>query len=155
MEASLFSGCPDMSPPPNLLIRGGASRLAKEHASQSVFIQRMGRCVAVWREWQRVHTIGHSANRPSLAPFVTRKERVRGWYSSERLEGGVSCACVGHRTRQTVCVVYTSGQGRSKPSAEVQALVGHCAFFVSLLRPARCSAIGACCVIPGVLNAVT
>ena len=90
-------GCPDMSPPPNLLIRGGASRLEKEHASQSVFIQRMGRCVAVWREWQRVHTIGQCE--PSLAPFVTRKERVHGWYSSERLVGGVSCACVGPRTR--------------------------------------------------------
>lgn len=67
-----------MSPPPNLLIRGGASRLAKEHASQSVFIQRMGRCAAVWREWQRVHTIGHSANCPWLRSLHERYASAAG-----------------------------------------------------------------------------
>lgn len=68
--------CPNMSPPPNLLIRGGASRFEKEHASQSVFIQRTGRCVAVWCEWQRVHTIGQYE--PSLAAFVKRKKNIHG-----------------------------------------------------------------------------
>lgn len=90
------SSDPNMSPPPNLLIRGGASWL-EEHVSQSVSIQRTGRYVTVWCEWQRVHTIGQYE--PSLAAFVTRNKNIRGSYLSESPGQDVSCACADPRTR--------------------------------------------------------
>lgn len=137
-----------MSPPPNLLIRGGASRFEKEHASQSVFIQRTGRCVAVWCEWQRVHTIGQYE--PSLAAFVKRKKKhPRILTVSGTRRRRIVRAC--RSLNDQVCSTKSSWPRRIEATSR-GAAVGHCAFFVSPLRltTARCSAIGVCYIISGV-----